>query len=110
MNRLLLVAFPALLIACSSKVSLEEADALSSAKVARTSNCDAPLLVSREPARSGGDLRYIWRCKPQDDGSRRSLYADVSQTGDVDLKAMTVSVDDPVFEANVKNVDTDLEK
>jgi len=91
-----------LMSGCSSKISLEEADSLSSREVARTPNCDAPQFVGRFRGFSGKGLTYEWRCKPQADGSTRSLFVDVSETGDVVLHAMTTSADDPEINISIK--------
>lgn len=97
MNRIGPITLLLSLSGCSSEVTLAESDALSSAKVARTPQCDAPLLVSRAPEEEGRGLLYTWACKPEADGSRRTLEVIVSTTGDIELRSMTVSPDDPVF-------------
>lgn len=101
MNRLV-VAVVLILPGCSSPVSQEEADALSSAAVARTDRCDSPLLTKKFVDSDDG-FRYVWHCRREDDGSQRELDVTVSRSGEVELLSMTTSPDDPVFDLHLKS-------
>lgn len=84
------------LVGCGGKISDDDAAALSSAAAARARRCEAPLLVSKKTWTQGGGTRFIWACKKESDGSQKLVYVDVSETGKVEVKTRTSSLDDPV--------------
>ncbi|APG03668.1 hypothetical protein BJI69_06955 [Luteibacter rhizovicinus DSM 16549] len=102
MNRLALLALMITVSACSSKVTQEAAESLSSVKVAKTTQCVAPLLEEKSFDPDEGYL-FVWKCQRERDGSQRTLEVTVSTKGDVDLRSMTMSPDDPVFELHLKD-------
>ena len=89
------------LVGCSSRITEAQADALSSAAAAKYPGCPAPRVTNKTtyPDR----WQYEWECKLEEYGERRTLWIEVTASGDVNPQSMSEGVNDPPpFELKVK--------